>query len=96
MVLNFASMRLGRSNFRIAIWPEPGLSATDLVQAVDATRKRINEILKRKRLSNVRFGVDVLAELPIDPLSRKFQLVVDAPLTSRENVLATIPKLASQ
>lgn len=93
-VLALQMQLLDSLHFRIAIWPEPDLSVAELTAAADAIRTRVGEMLKRKRMSNVRFTVDVLAELPIDPLTRKFHLIVDAPSRTAANLLATIPKLA--
>jgi hypothetical protein len=45
---------------------------------VAGVEARLREILERKRMDNVRFDVVVTNDLPVNPRTRKFQLIVDA------------------
>ena len=41
-------------------------------------RTRLAEILRHKRMDNVAFDIVVVDDLPVDPKTRKFRLIVDA------------------
>ena len=45
--------------------------------ATAAVGERLREILARKRMDNVRFDVVPTDDLPVNPRTRKFQLIVD-------------------
>jgi phenylacetate-CoA ligase len=45
--------------------------------AVEGVATRLREILARKRMDNVRFDVEPTGDLPVNPRTRKFQLIVD-------------------
>ena len=56
---------------------DSALDAGQRATAVAATRERLREILAQKRLDNVRFDVVPTDDLPVNPRTRKFQLIVD-------------------
>jgi phenylacetate-CoA ligase len=44
---------------------------------VKGMEARLQEILQQKRLGNVSFRVMVVDDIPVNPRTRKFQLIVD-------------------
>jgi hypothetical protein len=46
---------------------------------VQGVERRLRELLEQKRMSNVRFTVDVVDHIPVNPRTRKFQLIVKTP-----------------
>jgi hypothetical protein len=56
---------------------DPRLGAPEQAAAVAGVRARLGEILARKRMENVRFTVVPTDHLPVNPRTRKFQLIVD-------------------
>lgn len=67
--------------FRFSICLDTGLDASARVQAVAEMDERLHEILNQKGLGNVQFGVDVVEDIPVDPVTRKFKLILaPAPL----------------
>jgi hypothetical protein len=67
----------GRAAFRFLICLEPGLDEAQRATAIASMKSRLCEILAQKGLDNVTFEVAVVEELPADPRSRKFRLIVD-------------------
>jgi phenylacetate-coenzyme A ligase PaaK-like adenylate-forming protein len=63
--------------FRFLMCLDPSLDETGRATAIAAMRARLREILVQKGLDNVTFDVAVVDELPADPRSRKFRLIVD-------------------
>jgi hypothetical protein len=57
---------------------DPALAAAERDAARAAVAARLREILARKRMDNVRFSVVAVDDLPVNPRTRKFQLIVDA------------------
>jgi phenylacetate-CoA ligase len=53
------------------------LSAEQRAAAQEGVAARLREILARKRMDNVRFTVVPVDDLPVNPRTRKFQLIVD-------------------
>lgn len=67
---------IDQTAFRFAICLDPGLNAPGRAAAIAAIETRLHEILDQKGLSNVQFGVDVVDDIPVDPVTRKFKLVL--------------------
>ena len=68
----------GSDAFTFAIVFEPNADAEQRNAAIDAAERRLREILKQKEMANVRFEVLPCEELPIDPATRKFRLIVNS------------------
>ena len=77
-------MRLtGESEFDFAICLEPGLNPAGREAAIEATRKRLQDMLAQKLMDNVKFTIVVEEDLPVNERNGKFQLIVQAkPATS--------------
>ena len=56
---------------------DPKLDAAERAAAVEGVAARLRDILARKRMDNVRFDVAPTDDLPVNPRTRKFQLIVD-------------------
>lgn len=67
----------GDAEFRFMICLDPALDAAQRSAAAAAVGTRLREILARKRMDNVRFDVVPTDDLPVNPRTRKFQLIVD-------------------
>lgn len=67
---------IDQTAFRFAICLDPGFDATGRATAIAAIETRLHEILDQKGLNNVQFGVDVVDDIPVDPDTRKFKLVL--------------------
>jgi phenylacetate-CoA ligase len=76
-VTRFQLQLLGEDEFRFMVCLDGALDAEQRGVAIDAVGHRLREILARKRMDNVRFTVVPTADLPVNPRTRKFQLIVD-------------------
>lgn len=71
-------MRLtGEESFRFVACLDPALDIEERAGAVAALEARLNEILAQKAMENVRFDIEVVEQMPLDPRTRKFRLIVD-------------------
>ncbi len=75
-VARFQMQLTGATGFRFAICLDPAVADADRPEVVRAVESRLRDILRQKRMSNVRFAVDVVQDIPVNPRSRKFQLIV--------------------
>jgi phenylacetate-CoA ligase len=75
-VTRFQFQITGQNSFRFPICVDPSLSEQQRAEAADAIGKRLQEILDQKRLTGVRFDVPIVDDIPINPKTRKFQLIV--------------------
>jgi phenylacetate-coenzyme A ligase PaaK-like adenylate-forming protein len=76
--LNRFQMRLvSKQEFRFMICLDPTLDATARAASGARVAERLREILERKLMTNVRFTVVAVDDLPVNPKTRKFQLIVD-------------------
>jgi phenylacetate-CoA ligase len=66
------------NSFRFMVCLERALSAEHKSAALAGVKQRLSEILAAKQLDNVRFDVVETSDLPVNPRTRKFQLIVDA------------------
>jgi len=70
-------MRLtGPAAFRFAVCLDEVLTPQQRDEAVQRLQQRLCELLEQKRMSNVKFTVEVVDHLAVDPRTRKFQLIV--------------------
>jgi phenylacetate-coenzyme A ligase PaaK-like adenylate-forming protein len=81
-VTRFQLELTGETEFRFMIVLDPVLSDAARAAACDAVAARLREILARKRMDNVRFTVVPTDDLPVNPRTRKFQLIVDRRATT--------------
>ena len=68
----------GSDSFAFAIVLSPAANAEQRNGAIDTAGRRLREILRQKEMANVRFEVLPCADLPIDPMTRKFRLIVNS------------------
>ncbi len=64
------------TSFRFAVCLDAGLDTSQRTRAIEAVHRLLREILNKKGLSNVTFAVDVVEDIPVNPVTRKFQLVL--------------------
>ncbi|HVS23727.1 MAG TPA: hypothetical protein VMU03_08385, partial [Gammaproteobacteria bacterium] len=76
-VTRFQMQLLGTDAFRFMVCLDATLDAEQRAAAIKAVSDRLREILARKRMDNVRFDVLAVEDLPVNPRTRKFQLIVD-------------------
>jgi phenylacetate-coenzyme A ligase PaaK-like adenylate-forming protein len=77
-VTQFQLELTGDASFRFMVCLDPRLAPAEHGACVTAVRQRLQEILSRKRMDNVKFDVVVAENLPVNPRTRKFQLIVDS------------------
>ena len=76
-VTRFQMQITGPASFRFPICVEPTLDETQRIAAAAGIRARLAEILSQKDLGNVAFEVPIVAEIPLNERTRKFQLIVN-------------------
>jgi len=76
-VTRFQMHWLGDAAFRFMVCLDASLGAEQRAAAVEGVRHRLHDILARKRMDNVRFDVVPTDDLPVNPRTRKFQLILD-------------------
>lgn len=69
---------LSSSSFRFLVCPDASLSREAKDRAVEETRQLVQTTLNERNLSNVRFDVGVVDDLPVNPRTGKYNLIVDA------------------
>jgi phenylacetate-coenzyme A ligase PaaK-like adenylate-forming protein len=76
--LNRFQMHLtGANEFRFLICLDSTLDDAARIDSRQKVEQRLREILDHKRMANVRFDVEIVDDLPVNPKTRKFQLIVD-------------------
>ena len=75
-VTRFQMQITGPSSFRFPICLEADLDPQERSIAAAGVRLRLTEILAQKGLGNVAFEVEVVADIPLNERTRKFQLIV--------------------
>jgi phenylacetate-CoA ligase len=76
-VTRFQLQLTGADEFRFMVCLDTALDATARNVAIEGVAQRLREILARKRMDNVQFEVVPTDDLPVNPRTRKFQLIVD-------------------
>jgi phenylacetate-coenzyme A ligase PaaK-like adenylate-forming protein len=77
-VTRFQMHLTGDTSFRFLICVDKTLPPAEKAAATAGVETRLREILAAKRLDNVQFSVEEVDDLPVNPRTRKFQLIVDA------------------
>jgi hypothetical protein len=77
-VTRFQMHLLGDTEFRFLVCLDERLGPDERAACVAAVERRLREILAKKLMDNVRFTVEVADDLPVNPRTRKFQLIVDS------------------
>lgn len=75
-VTRFQMQITGPSSFRFPICVDAALDDAARLQAAAGIRARLQEILQQKGLGNVIFEVPIVADIPLNERTRKFQLIV--------------------
>ena len=75
-VTRFQMQITGESSFRFPICVDAALDDAERAIAAAGVRLRLAEILAQKGLSNVAFEVQIVADIPLNERTRKFQLIV--------------------
>jgi phenylacetate-coenzyme A ligase PaaK-like adenylate-forming protein len=78
-VTRFQMQITGPASFRFPICVEALLDGTQRAAAAAGVTARLSEILEQKGLSNVTFEVPIVADIPVNERTRKFQLIVASP-----------------
>jgi phenylacetate-coenzyme A ligase PaaK-like adenylate-forming protein len=68
---------LSATSFRFMVCLDAQLTPAEREQCCAGVKQRLQEILARKRMENVQFTLVVTDDLPVNPVTRKFQLIVD-------------------
>jgi phenylacetate-CoA ligase len=87
-VRRFQMQLLGNTSFRFMVCLDPSLDPRHRAEAVSGLQNRLNEILRQKMMDNVAFEIVVADELPVDPKTRKFRLILDAAKSDCANLAA--------
>jgi phenylacetate-coenzyme A ligase PaaK-like adenylate-forming protein len=77
-VARFQMQLTGEDSFRFLVTLDPSLDDAGRREAVAGVERRLREILDHKGLTNVCFDVTVVDDIPVNPRTRKFQLIVQA------------------
>ena len=75
-VTRFQMQITGPTSFRFPICVDVGLDGEQRTAASAGVKARLAEILEQKGLGNVTFEVPIVAEIPLNERTRKFQLIV--------------------
>jgi phenylacetate-coenzyme A ligase PaaK-like adenylate-forming protein len=78
-VKRFQMQLLSKTSFSFKVCLHSSLNRQEQIEAIAMTSRRLEEILKQKRMENVKFDIVSTGDLQIDPASRKFRLILDAP-----------------
>jgi phenylacetate-coenzyme A ligase PaaK-like adenylate-forming protein len=77
-VTRFQMHLLSDTEFKFFVCLDDRLAPDERAACVAAVERRLGQILANKLMDNVRFTVVVADDLPVNPRTRKFQLIVDA------------------
>jgi phenylacetate-coenzyme A ligase PaaK-like adenylate-forming protein len=75
-VTRFQMQITGPGSFRFPICVDAGLDSEQRTAATAGVKARLAEILEQKGLGNVTFEVPIVADIPLNERTRKFQLIV--------------------
>jgi phenylacetate-CoA ligase len=75
-VTRFQMQITSATSFRFPVCVESDLSEDQRSAIVRGVEQRLRDILQQKGLDNVRFEVPIVKDIPVSPITRKFQLIV--------------------
>jgi phenylacetate-CoA ligase len=78
-IRRFQMQLTGKAAFRFMVCLDSSLSPQQQIESIANVRSRLKEILRQKLMDNVSMEIIVADDLPVDPKSGKFQLILDAP-----------------
>lgn len=78
-ITRFQMQLVSKTKFIYKVILDSSLDAAGREEALTAMENRLREVLDQKSMSNVEFDVVPTDDLPVNPRTRKFQLIVDAP-----------------
>jgi len=84
-VTRFQMQLVSKSSFRFLVCLDGLLNPQQRAETLAATQQRLREFLNQKLMDNVTFEVIPVADLPVDPKTGKFKLIVDAPTIDAPN-----------
>jgi phenylacetate-CoA ligase len=76
-VTRFQMHLLSNTSFRFMVCLDTALSAGRQAAAIAGMEKRLREVLDQKHMDNVTFEVVAASDLPLNPKTRKFNLILD-------------------
>ena len=75
-VTRFQMQITSDTSFRFPVCVEADLTEDQRSAITRGVEQRLGEILQQKGLANVRFEVPIVSDIPVNPVTRKFQLIV--------------------
>jgi phenylacetate-CoA ligase len=69
----------GHTSFRFRARLESGLTSSEREETLNRIRAKMDAILAEKEMDNVRFEIELVDEISLDPMSGKFRLVIREP-----------------
>jgi phenylacetate-CoA ligase len=78
-VTQFQLQVVDRTHFRFLACVDGTASPGERTLALDALSRRLREILNQKLMDNVQFEIVAVDQIPLNPRTRKFQLIVSSP-----------------
>jgi phenylacetate-CoA ligase len=77
-VSQFQMQLIDRTHFKFVACLDSSLDARQRSAALETLSNRLREILNQKLMDNVEFEIVVADQIPLNPRTRKFQLIVDS------------------
>jgi hypothetical protein len=78
-VTRFQMQLVDKNSFRFMVVLDSSLDDARRASAIVATERRLRELLDQKWMNNVAVSVVPAKDLPVNPATRKFELIVNAP-----------------
>jgi phenylacetate-coenzyme A ligase PaaK-like adenylate-forming protein len=82
-VTRFQMQLVDRSSFRFLVCLDTALTAAQRNESIIGVQHRLREFLDQKLMNNVQFEVVTVDNIPLDQRTRKFKLIIDAPVDAR-------------
>ena len=67
----------GPASFRFLVCLTDGQTADQVEATLAELRQRLDAILAQKLMDNVAYEIVQVDDLPVDPVTRKFKLIID-------------------
>ena len=78
-VTRFQMRVIDKRSFHFLVTLDPSLTAAQRTETLAAVKRRLREFLDQKLMQTVAFEVIAVDDIPVDPKSRKFRLIVEEP-----------------